>query len=369
MPLPRRSHTSSGQRALLILGLVVFVVVLIAISLLIRAHDAPAVHPAATPLPSPAPTPLTVPSPLDGQPLSPVIAYRRPIAIMIENYAPDARPQSGLGAASIVYETLTEGGITRFMALYLDHSPSVVGPVRSARPYFVRWAAGYRAIFAHAGGSPAAEFLLYHLSSEGGLIADVNGLLPYTEFYRSADRLAPHNLYTSIVGVRRIAQRHGWNHPVPYIGFLFKAAAPLSQRGQQQWIRINFSTSLIGSSTDYAVTYRYDRLHTIYRRWMGSEPHIDRNTGHQIAPTNVVILFMPITPIPNDPELRVNVANIGHGRALFFHDGHVYVGEWRKRSTTAPLVLLDRSGRPERLDAGQTWIEAVPATGIVQYGP
>ncbi|MGH2444307.1 MAG: DUF3048 domain-containing protein, partial [Chloroflexota bacterium] len=95
--------------------------------------------------------PAFIPGPLDGQSTKRHLALRRPLAVIVENYAPDSRPQSGLAPASTVIETLAEGGVTRFMAIYLEHDAALVGPVRSTRMYFDHWAAGFHAIFGHVG--------------------------------------------------------------------------------------------------------------------------------------------------------------------------------------------------------------------------
>src|SRR5438067_5820344 len=94
-----------------------------------------------------------VTGPLTGQAVSRDVANRRPVAVILDNFAPDARPQSGLDKASLVFETLAEGGITRFMAVYLEHDAGTIGPVRSTRIYFNAWAAALGVIFGHDGGN------------------------------------------------------------------------------------------------------------------------------------------------------------------------------------------------------------------------
>ncbi|MEK7519092.1 MAG: DUF3048 domain-containing protein, partial [Patescibacteria group bacterium] len=115
-----------------------------------------------------------------------------PVAVMIDN-AGSARPQSSLQAASIVYEALVEGGITRFMAVFDQGDVKEIGPVRSARQYFLEWLAEYEAAYAHAGGSPEA---LTNIRRER--IHDINGIGSASNaFFRDSTRPAPHNLYTS----------------------------------------------------------------------------------------------------------------------------------------------------------------------------
>ena len=99
--------------------------------------------------------------PIDGEPATPQDIQRRPLAVMIEN-SPQARPQSGLTEACVVYEAITEGGITRFLAVYLHGNPAVIGPVRSARPHFIDLAREYEAAFVHCGESYEALQILQH---------------------------------------------------------------------------------------------------------------------------------------------------------------------------------------------------------------
>ncbi len=113
-----------------------------------------------------------LPGPLSGLPTRPALAARRPVAVVIDNYAPDARPQAGLNRASVVFETLAEGGITRFMAIYLEADAPIVGPVRSARIYFDSWADGLDVDYAHAGGNNDALAELPYMSS----IINIDGL-------------------------------------------------------------------------------------------------------------------------------------------------------------------------------------------------
>ncbi len=112
--------------------------------------------PTAVPTPTPVPTPVTVPAPLTGRPVSPAVAKRHPIAVMIDDLGA-ARPQSGLSSASVVWQAPAEGGIPRYMAIFQDSLPNDIGPVRSSRYYYIAWAAEWRAVYAHAGGSPQAQ--------------------------------------------------------------------------------------------------------------------------------------------------------------------------------------------------------------------
>src|SRR5690606_30510274 len=117
-------------------------------------HAEPSPQPAAPQVVEP-PKPTTEPSRLTGLQVDPDINKRHVTGVMIEN-SPDARPQSGLQEADIVFEAIAEAGITRFLALYQDTEPKHIGPIRSARPYYLDFLMPFDAGYAHVGGSPTA---------------------------------------------------------------------------------------------------------------------------------------------------------------------------------------------------------------------
>jgi hypothetical protein len=291
------------------------------------------------------------------------VALRRPVAVVVDNFVPDALPQPGLKLASVVFEAPVEGGLTRLLAVYLEHGAPAIGPIRSTRPYFVAWAAGYRALLVHAGGSPAAQSMLLRMPR----VANVEATLPNRGFYRSAQQFAPHNLFGSTGAVRALAHRLRWDRRVSYPWILHKSPAAQGLRGGAQTINIDFSYPGTTSPSAYAVTYAYDPQTNAYVRSMGGNPFDDRDTGSQLSVSNVVVLFTSITPIPHDKKGRVDVVAVGNGQATYFRDGQAITGRWIKRSALAPLRLLDDRGRPVALNPGPTWIEVV-TPGSVRTG-
>jgi hypothetical protein len=279
---------------------------------------------------------------------------------MVDNFVPDALPQPGLKQASVVFEAPVEGGLTRLLAIYLEHGTPAIGPVRSARPYFVDWAGGYRALFVHAGGSPAAQHLLHGLPQ----LTNVESTLPGRGFYRTSQQSPPHDLFGSIGAVRSLARRNRWDRPASFPWLLHKRAAAQGLRGGQQSIDVYFSSPGATSPSAYNVTYSYDPQTNVYLRSMGGNPFDDRDTGAQITVNNVVVLFTSITPIPGDKQGRLKVVALGGGQATYFRDGQAVQGRWAKRSVLAPLRLLDDRGRPIALDPGTTWIEVVPPGAV-----
>jgi hypothetical protein len=275
---------------------------------------------------------------------------------MIDNH-PNAVPQSGLDKAAIVYEALAEGGITRFMAVFDASSPdaSEIGPMRSARVYYIEWAEPYQALYVHAGGSPGALDLLWHVP----LIN--TDLLSTGPSWRSSDRLAPHNLYTSAALLKQWMASQGTQAAD------FSAARLLHKDDRPQPAprpRISFD---FGSLSPSNVVWDYDPASNSYRRWMWGVPHVDRITGKQLSAKNVVIMFIVRSDIIGDDKGRIEVGTSGSGEALFALDGTVVAGKWRKDSPAAPLRFLDASGAEMQFNRGNTWIEALPLGQKVGY--
>ncbi|MGI8967653.1 MAG: DUF3048 domain-containing protein [Chloroflexota bacterium] len=314
--------------------------------------------------------PPYVPGPLDGYSTPRQQALRRPLGIILENYAPDSRPQSGLGAASTVIETLAEGGVTRFLALYLERDAAKVGPVRSTRVYFNDWAAGFHAILGHVGGNDDAQAALWHLPKVFNLDEnrwEVNLYNTGTPlFWRSANRVAPHNLYTSTYKLREYATQHGQDWTYGGASFLHKNPALLRARGHAGSLSLTFENPLYPQvNPDYDVRYVYDRASDTYVRYMGGAPHIDANTGKTLAPANVVVMqtgAAAFDPRAGITPQSITIPVIGRGVAWYFRDGGVQRGAWQQVNQNAPLQFFDRKGHGIALNPGQTWIEVVPAS-------
>lgn len=285
---------------------------------------------------------------LDGIVVDEEYADLFPVAVMVENMV-SARPQSGLREAGVVYEALAEGGITRFMAVYATNEPiSAIGPVRSARPYYLDWANEYGALYAHIGGSPQA---IAEIKSKG--IFDLNQFFNSQYFWRDTKRAAPHNLYTS--SEKLVFAQRDTDAPTSgdYASWTFKDDAAIADRPtDEKTIEIDFS------SFSYKVKYIYDRENNVYARTQAGEPHVD-TAGKQITPKNVVVQFT-VTSLA-DNEGRLSMKTTGEGRAIIFRDGIATEGRWKKDDSESRTVLLDADGKPIELNRGSTWIEIVPA--------
>lgn len=286
---------------------------------------------------------------LDGVLVPPENANEYPVAVMIENLV-TVRPQSGLAEAGVVYEALAEGGITRFMAMYAGEVTNEIGPVRSARPYFVEWVSEYDALYAHCGGSPQALEMIsaYDIKT----INQIGGDHAY--YWRDPIIAAPHNLFTSTELLTFALRDKNLIDEVPtYTPWKFKDEAKLADRPtEDRTINIEFS------GPDYAVEYRYDREANSYQRFNGGMEHLDANTGNQLAPKNVIVQKVVETPL--DDQGRINLDVVGEGEAIIFTNGKTVEGKWEKDDRVARTIYYDQDGKEIELSRGQTFVEIVP---------
>ncbi len=308
--------------------------------------------PTSAPTATPVPTPLVVPGPLTGLPVSPAVAARHPIAVMIDDLGP-ARPQSGLSKASIVWQAPAEGGIPRYMAIFQDTLPKSIGPVRSSRLYYIAWAAEWRAVYAHAGGSPQAKATLA-AKGHGQYVFNGDEFRFSGTFHRITTRQAPHNLYTSGAQLRAMGKFLGAKDKTYTAAWQFAPDAPLEDRPYGGTITVSYPYNTI--------KYTYDRTTNTYLRSVtGEKKETDALDGTRIAPKNVIVMRMVFGPLndghPGAPRLEANV--VGHGPAWISTNGRTIKGTWKKTAFTAPTQFYDASGKEVTLTAGQTFVQVL----------
>ncbi len=304
----------------------------------------------------PAPEPVKYYSPLTGLEVSEELSKRAVTGVMIENSV-DARPQSALVDAGVVFEAIAEGGITRFLALFQESKPDYIGPIRSARPYYVRWAAGFDAGYVHSGGSGEALSLIGSLG-----VKDMDhGTYGNRYFDRVSSRYAPHNVYTSMTRLDQLRSEKGYNSST------FTAFTRLNEENKKdaegtpaKSITFDISSPL------YDTSYSYDADAKVYKRTMAGTAHNDEKTGKQISPKVVVALYAKYSIHPDG--VHSVYQSIGSGKAQFFQNGSMVEGTWEKPTDTASLVFKTASGASMPLEAGQVWITAIPE-GRVTYSP
>lgn len=286
----------------------------------------------------------------------PAINDRPVTGVMIEN-SPDSRPQSGIDQAGIVFEAIAEGGITRFLTLYQDTQPEYLGPVRSARPYYVQWARGYDAGYAHVGGSPEA---LANIKAWG--IKDLDQFYNSGAYQRISSRSAPHNVYTSLPTLLQLQQTKGWAKST-FTGFERKEDAA-SKTPNAAKIDIAISSGLYNSH------YDYDAATNSYKRSQGGAPHMVANKDGsqlQITPKVVAALVTTYGIQADGKHSEYNV--IGSGSGVIFQDGTATTVTWKKDSLEGPLTFVDAQGKPFKINRGQTWITVVANASKIAYTP
>lgn len=301
------------------------------------------------------PKPTTVASTLTGLQVDPSANQRPVTGVMIENSL-DARPQSGLSQAGVVFEAVAEGGVTRYLALFQDQTPANVGPIRSARPYYVQWAMGFDAGYAHVGGSPDG---LADIRAWG--TRDLDQFYNGSSYHRISSRYAPHNVYTGIDTLNQLEAKKGYTSS-NYTGFARGTEAPSKQPTVTS---IGFSLS----GYLYDPQYAYNATTNSYDRSENGKPQVDANNGAQLSPKVVIAIVVPLSrgALDSSGAYYSDYNPIGTGVAYVFQNGTLTTGQWQKPSTTANISFTDASGQPLKLNPGQTWITAVTDTSKISY--
>jgi hypothetical protein len=332
-----------------------FLALLVAIALLVGGcgqEQAVTKPPEPPPKVEPTTPPPQPESPLTGLPVDEQVAKRRPVAVMIGNSSKE-RPQEGLSRASVVYEILAEGGITRLMALYLDNDAQSIGAVRSARHYFLYAAAGHGAVYAHCGGSPQA---LADLKTLG--VQNLDDMRDRGVMWRIRDRVAPYNLYTSTANLWYAIEERKWSTREP-------VAAPWGFSDEAATGRPGASVKIPypNGNNGYTVQYDYDSVSGMYRRSVDGQPHIDAQDSSQITAKTVIIIYVKTWLIPNDKDLRVDMDLVGSGKGLVVSDGKLRDITWSKKSKASAFEFKETGGSRLSIRRGNVWIQVVPPAG------
>ena len=341
------------------------------------------VAPPAPPTPRPRPSPPPVYSLLDGLQIPRKSGNHRIAAVMIDNYPIDARPQSGLREADIVYEVEAEGGITRYMALFLENDARQIGPVRSARTYFVDLARPYDPLFAHAGENDDVWEPLKELRLAG--FADMEQIVGTPEaFWRDDGRDMPHNLYTSTARLRTTAARYGYqDKPLTTEEFAF-APDPLDQISPSPSPAASpaddpppSGASPLPSPTKKSVpeavltfwndyTVRFHPTNTGYERIIGHVVQHDRDDPKPYMVADIVAVWIPARVLDAIGDLSMNV--YGTFPAVLVRDGYATLATWFAPGPTTMPELLDKSGENVPLAPGQIYVEVLPQGGTLRVG-
>jgi len=317
----------------------------------------------ATPTPEPV-EPTAFPTvgadvwPLTGLPAEdPSLLEHSLLAVKISN-SPQARPQSGLQEADLVFEHLAEAGVTRYTAIFHSHGAERVGSLRSARFIDLEIPAMYKCPLVYSGASPEVTRLIEESDFADRTLSDWFG---DPGFYRIPipGKAYEHTLFTDTDLLWEIAEEKEWHNELGSSGLRFDYAVPAGGRSA--------TTVFIPYSSYYSdVTWTYDAERGAYLHSILGEPHIDALTDEQIGASNVVVVWVNhvVTLIVEDSlgNKSIQIQLWGEGNATVFRDGKAWDVTWRRPSRPDPLMLYGPDGEWFPLKPGNTWIDLVPLT-------
>ena len=315
---------------------------------------------------------------------------RRPLFVMIENH-PEARPQSGLSKADIVFEAVAEGGVTRFGAMFYcaaQIQDLTLAPIRSARTYFLDWTSGFNLpMYVHVGGAnvPGPTNALGQIVDYGwALENDLNQFsIGYPTFIRDYNRVpgkdiaTEHTMVTTTEKLWEVSEEREWTNMSPdrkvgrkvvegsdwkegYDGFSFEDEKP--EIGSATSVSYDFWSGY----GDYSVAWEYDAEKDAYARSMGGEKHMDINNDKQIMAHNVVVLLMTEKGPINEKKHMI-YGTTGTGDALIFKHGEAIEATWSKKTRTSELELVDSKGKNIEMARGMIWFSALSIGSEVEY--
>lgn len=314
---------------------------------------------------------------------------RRPLAVMIENDV-NARPQSGLSDADVVFEAIAEGGITRFMGIFYCGAQRLditLAPIRSARTYFLDWASGFNyPMYIHVGGAniPGPTNALGQIGQYGWQLQnDIDAFSSsYPTFVRNANRLGrkvatEHTMESSTEKLWAVAENRKWTNMAParkiagqavatsdwkdgYTGWSFQKEDPAD--GTITTVAYNFWSGF----NDFSVKWTYNPETKSFDRTMGDKAHMDLNNDKQISAANVIVVLTDEKGPLNEAK-HMMYKTIGAGEALIFKNGQVIKGRWSKQDRMAELKFVDNKGTAIELARGLTWISVVDDSTKVEY--
>ncbi|NLY86408.1 MAG: DUF3048 domain-containing protein [Tissierellia bacterium] len=298
------------------------------------------------------PEKVGIPSPLSGIYVEEERVNRRPVAVMFDNH-PRARWQSGLKDAEIVYEFLVEAPYTRYMGIYLINDPPSIGPIRSARPYFVTTVLEYDAVYVRVGGSNQAMKDVKDLK-----IADIDGLSSSNKvFWRKSHKKMPHNLYSSMEAIRATQAERKYRMIGEFTPFKFHEDEIDMEGSVANKVIINYRK-------DNNTEYIYDKDKKVYTRYKDGKLHIDESDESPIIAKNIIIQEAKTRVIDN--EGRLDIQLVGEGNGKYISNGKVIDVKWVKKSREGKTIFYDLGGNEIILNPGITWIQVVePKTEII----
>ncbi|MSU74934.1 MAG: DUF3048 domain-containing protein [Candidatus Magasanikbacteria bacterium] len=279
------------------------------------------------------------------------------LGAMIDNNPEAWEYQARLSSAKVVYEALAEGGITRYLALFTsDQTVYKLGPIRSARPYYIDWLREYgNPLYLHSGGSPVA---LEYLKNNPPPVRDVNEFYWGKYYWRDKIAIAPHDLFTSSSLWQSLLLSRPVNTATNFESWKFATT---------KTIRVSASTELVGGvilpfTLDYSVAWKFNKASSSYERFINDEAKFGDDKLPMSA-TTVIVQFMPVSVL--DAEGRREFATVGSGNARILFNGQLFRGSWKKPSVSTRTKFYDANGSEIVFPPGKMWVEVVPESLVV----
>lgn len=278
-------------------------------------------------------------SPYTGEKITKDINNKIPFMVIVEN-SKDARPQSGLVHADIVYETMAEGGIPRFMALYHKNDSEKIGPVRSARPYFLDIAIENNLPFAHCGYSEEAEI---RIKKEN--LPSLNEFIYGKAYWRDKSRKYEHSLYTSSSKLRDlIKENHFSFNPNLYLKF--------NKDYWQNTTLSNCNSVTLKLNKYYNTSYTYKN--GLYYKYISSTQCTNREDNIPVVANNIIVQVTDTT-LQKDALQHIAIRLTGEGTCYIISNGKFIKGKWYKKDNSSNTIFLDEQNKEIPLCPGKTW--------------
>ena len=286
---------------------------------------------------------------LTGEPVSEIIGKQRPYAIMINNIE-TSLPQSGVSQAEMIYEAQVESGITRLMAVFQDvDNIEKIGSIRSARHYYIDFANDNDAIYVHYGQS---KYALSRIEDDN--IMTIYGLSGYESkvFYRSSDRKAPHNVYTTGKMLAEGLEVTGLTRDYP------EGYTPRLQFNHVDTeLKDGINAQKVNIPFDSEPYFTYNTEDGLYYRYQYGEAHIDRENDQQLTFKNIIVQYVNEKSISNQDHQDMTLN--GSGKGLYITDGKAEEITWKRNDNADKTKYYNASGNEISLNPGKTFFEAV----------
>lgn len=312
-----------------------------------------------TPAPEPTEAPEVIPegmvkSYLTGEYVLENQGNRRPVAIMLNNIY-DACPQYGISRAGVVYEAPVEGNITRLMGIFEEYDDlEKIGSVRSCREYYIFFATEFNAIYAHYGQAAYAVPFL-----DLDFVNNLSGLGPYGSdiYYRTSDRKAPHNAYTSYDGIQRGIADYGYSqeYDAEYDGhYPFVKVGESVKLGPKKQGATKANLVKLDCYEHNKPWFEYDATTQTYKRFQFGAPQIDEMTGQQLEFDNILIQYTSYVPHDSNGYLDLDV--IAGGAGKYITKGRAIDIRWEKDAPWGKTHYIDSQNLEINMNTGHTFV-------------